>query len=126
MTLRDGPLWAVLLAVGAGAAIGACLRWAASLWLNGRWEAFPLGTLACNWAGGFAIGLVTAWLAAAQLSPLVKLFCVTGLLGGLTTFSTFSLESVALIADGQLMRALGHSGAHLAGSVLLAAAGLRL
>lgn len=111
------------LAVGAGAAIGAWLRWGLGLWLNPVLPAVPLGTLAANLIGGYFIGLFLAWFAEHPgVPPEMRLFLITGLLGGLTTFSTFSAEVV-----GALMRGLWATGgliavAHLAGS--LAATGL--
>lgn len=122
---KDGPFVWVLLAVGSGAAIGAMLRWALSLWLNARIGTFPLGTLVCNLAGAFVIGLVLSWLAATPaVSAMVRLFLVTGLLGALTTFSTFSAESVALISSARYANALMHIGAHLFGSLAMTAAGI--
>lgn len=111
------------LAVGAGAAIGAWLRWGLGLWLNPVLPAVPLGTLAANLIGGYFVGLFLAWFAEHPgVPPEMRLFLITGLLGGLTTFSTFSAEVV-----GALMRGLWLTGgliaiAHLAGS--LAATGL--
>lgn len=126
MMTKDGPLAVVLLAVASGAAIGACLRWALSYWLNARWGVMPLGILAANWLGAFAIGMTTAWLLSHQdVTPVLRLFLVTGLMGGLTTFSTFSAESLALLNTGAYARALLHTGMHLFGSILLCAAGMQ-
>jgi fluoride exporter len=108
------------LAVGIGAAVGAWLRWGLSLWLNERHAAIPLGTLAANLIGGYAIGLVVAWLSLhAEIDPRWRLFLITGLLGGLTTFSTYSAEVVALMQRGELGWAMGVAVIHLAGSLLL-------
>ncbi len=107
------------LAVGAGAAIGAWLRWGLGLWLNPVLPAVPLGTLAANLIGGYFVGLFLAWFAEHPgVPPEMRLFLITGLLGGLTTFSTFSAEVV-----GALMRGLWATGgliavAHLAGSLV--------
>lgn len=107
------------LAVGAGAAIGAWLRWGLGLWLNPVLPAVPLGTLAANLIGGYFVGLFLAWFAEHPgVPPEMRLFLITGLLGGLTTFSTFSAEVV-----GALMRGLWMTGglitvAHLAGSLV--------
>jgi CrcB protein len=107
------------LAVGAGAAIGAWLRWGLGLWLNPVLPAVPLGTLAANLIGGYFIGLFLAWFAEHPgVPPEMRLFLITGLLGGLTTFSTFSAEVV-----GALMRGLWLTGGliaivHLAGSLV--------
>lgn len=108
------------LAVGAGAALGAWLRWGLSLWLNERHAAIPLGTLAANWVGGYCVGLAVAWLGAQpELDPRWRLFIVTGLLGGLTTFSTYSAEVVNLLQRGALGWAFLTALLHLAGSLLL-------
>ena len=117
------PLLSVL-AVGAGAAVGALLRWVLAVRFNPLWPALPLGTLVANLAGGYAIGLVLGWLAQhPELPAELRLFLVTGLLGGLTTFSTFSAEVVAHLHDGRLLPALLVAGTHLAGSLLLTALG---
>ncbi|MCI5850988.1 MAG: fluoride efflux transporter CrcB [Sutterellaceae bacterium] len=121
---RDGPIVLVLLSVGLGAAIGASLRWGLSYLLNSRWDAMPLGTLACNLSGAFAIGCaVAALIQHPEVPPLARLFLVTGLLGGLTTFSTFSSESVAMLMNGLWMKAFLHASAHLFGSLACTAAG---
>ena len=87
------------VAVGAGAALGAWLRWGLSAWLNPRVPHFPLGTLAANLIGGYLVGFAVAYFAARHdLAPELRLFAITGFLGGLTTFSTFSAEVIA-VAD---------------------------
>lgn len=117
MMTKDGALWVVLLAVGTGAAFGACGRWALSYALNGKWAMLPLGTLMCNLLGGLLIGALTAWFSThLSVSPVWRLFLVTGLLGGLTTFSTFSAEGVQMMMAGDWLRALAHSCLHLIGS----------
>lgn len=122
---RDGPLGIVLLAVALGAVLGAWLRWGLSYWLNPRLAHLPLGTLAANLVGGYLIGIAVAVFAAhPAISPAWRLFIVTGFLGGLTTFSTFSSESVALLQAGQLAPALLHVTLHLAGSVAATFAGI--
>ena len=113
-----------LAAVGIGAAVGAWLRWALSLALNARIEALPLGTLAANLIGGYLVGLCVALFQdLPQLAPEWRLLLVTGFLGGLTTFSTFSAEAVALLQRGAYGWALLHAGTHLLGSVALCIAG---
>ncbi len=114
-----------IAAVSAGASLGALLRWILSERLNPLLPALPLGTLAANLVGGFGVGLALGWLAQhTELSPQVRLFIVTGLLGGLTTFSTFSAEVVAHLEQGRWFWAFGLAGAHLAGSLALTALGL--
>ncbi len=111
-------------AVGIGAAVGAWLRWALSLAFNARIESLPLGTLAANLVGGYLIGIAVALFQdLPQLAPEWRLLLVTGFLGGLTTFSTFSAEAVVLLQRGAYGWALLHSGIHLLGSVALCIAG---
>jgi CrcB protein len=112
------------LAVGLGAAIGAWLRWGLGLWLNSAHKHLPLGTLAANLGGAYLIGVAVAFFASHPgLSPEWRLFAITGFLGGLTTFSAFSAESMLLLQRGDYAWALGHSTLHLAGSIALCIAG---
>ncbi len=115
-------LWLQVLAVAAGAAAGALARWGAGLWLNARWAGFPLGTLFVNAVGGLLIGMALAWF---ERSPneMLRLLLVTGFLGGLTTFSSFSAESLLLLLRGQWGLATGHTLAHLLGALACAALG---
>jgi fluoride exporter len=125
MAGRDGPLWAALVAVGIGGAAGAWLRWGLSYWLNPRVPAVPLGTLAANVVGGYLVGIAVALFAAhPALSPFWRLLIITGFLGGLTTFSTFSAENVLLLGTGAWGAALLHAGLHLVGSLVATAAGI--
>jgi len=111
-------------AVGVGAAIGAWLRWGLTTWLNPRLPAFPLGTLAANLIGGYAVGLAVAFfLARGDLAHEWRLFAITGVLGGLTTFSTFSAEVTELLLRGDYANGTLLALAHLAGSLLLTFAG---
>lgn len=112
-------------AVAVGAALGALLRWALSAGLNGLWPALPPGTLLANLLGGYAVGLALAVFAQHPgLAPEWRLFVVTGFLGGLTTFSTFSAEVVGLLQAGRWGWAGAAVAAHLAGSLLATVAGL--
>jgi fluoride exporter len=112
------------LAVGLGAALGAWLRWGLALWLNGPNTPLAWGTLVSNLGGGFLVGVAVAYLAQHPALPVEwRLFAVTGFLGGLTTFSTFSLESMALLQRGDYLWAFGHTAMHLVGSLALCAAG---
>jgi CrcB protein len=109
-----------LLAVGVGAACGAWLRFGLSLALNARTPAFPLGTLAANLIGGYLVGLAVAWFGARTDIDLAwRLFAITGFLGGLTTFSTYSAEVVDALLRGALAAGVGLALAHLAGSLVL-------
>lgn len=113
-------------AVGIGAALGAWARWGLAVWLNPLLPSLPLGTLAANLVGGYLIGIMVELLGQyPALPPELRLFAITGLLGGLTTFSTFSAEAVGLLARGQLGWALAHGGAHLAGSLFMTAMGIQ-
>ena len=112
------------LAVGVGATLGAWLRWFLGLQLNALWPLMPLGTLVANLLGGYAIGLVIGVIDRnATLPPEVRLGMVTGFLGGLTTFSTFSAEVVSRLASGELMGGVATIGMHVAGSLVLTALG---
>jgi fluoride exporter len=123
--MRQGPLWIAFGAVGLGAALGAWLRWWLGLRLNPMFPTVPLGTLASNLIGGYLVGVAVAFFAQNQgLAPEWRLFAITGFLGGLTTFSTFSAEVVTLLSRGQLSWALATAGAHLAGSLVLTALGM--
>jgi CrcB protein len=111
-------------AVGVGAAFGAWLRWGFSAWLNGKVPMFPLGTLASNLVGGYLVGFAVAYfLVRHDLPPEWRLFMVTGFLGGLTTFSTFSAEVTELLARGDYAQGILLAAVHLFGSLLLTAAG---
>ena len=96
-----------------------------SAWLNPRLPHFPLGTLAANLIGGYLVGFAVAYFAARHdLAPEFRLFAITGFLGGLTTFSTFSSEVTQLLLRGEYATGGGLALAHLAGSLLLTIAGL--
>ncbi len=113
------------LAVGVGAAVGAWARWGLGLMLNATIPALPLGTLAANLVGGYFMGLFMGiFTATATFSPEIRLFVMTGLLGGLTTFSSFSAEAVTLISRGQYGWAATHILVHVLGSLAMTALGL--
>jgi CrcB protein len=122
---RDGPIGLALIAIAAGGVLGAWLRWGLSYWLNPRIQSLPLGTLASNLIGGYLVGIAAAILVAHPgLAPAWRLFFVTGFLGALTTFSTFSAESVVLLQGAQWGAALLHIMLHLAGSIAATLAGI--
>jgi CrcB protein len=113
------------LAVGIGAALGAWLRWLLGIAFNPTLPTLPLGTLAANLIGGYVIGIAVETLSRhTGLPPEVRLFLITGFLGGLTTFSTFSAEATALMQSGQLGWAAVHTIAHLVGSIALTFLGI--
>ncbi len=109
-------------AVAAGAAIGALLRWGAAIWLNPRWAVFPLGTLFVNVLGGLLIGAALVWFEH-HPNDTLRLFALTGVLGGFTTFSAFSAESLTLLHRGQWSMALVHSVLHVLAALACAALG---
>lgn len=113
------------LAVGIGAALGAWLRWGLGLVLNPVFPTLPLGTLAANLIGGYLVGVAVAFFTEhAGLAPEARLFVITGFMGGLTTFSTFSAESVALVARAEYLWAFLHVATHLGGSLVMTALGI--
>lgn len=119
------PIVNAVVAISAGAAIGAVLRWLLGLSLNSIVPALPMGTLIANLIGGYLIGVAIAVFADhPALSQLWRLFIITGFLGGLTTFSTFSAEVVTLLQQGRIGWALAGVTAHLAGSLLATFAGI--
>jgi CrcB protein len=120
----SGPPLFSIVAIGIGAAIGALMRWLLAVRFNPLWTALPVGTLLANLVGGYLIGLALGWLGQhPELPPQVRLFVVTGFLGGLTTFSTFSAEVVDHLQAGRVLPALLVAVTHVAGSLLLTALG---
>jgi CrcB protein len=114
-----------LLAIAIGAVLGAWLRYGLGLWLNPFFVTVPLGTLTANLIGGYLVGAaVTVFHINVDLPPELKLFFITGFLGALTTFSTFSAEVVHLIQGGRYAWAAGAASAHLFGSLLMTGLGI--
>ncbi len=114
-----------ILAISVGASAGAVLRWALGQSLNSLFPALPPGTLVANLVGGYGIGVAMAVFAQHPgLSPEWRLLIITGFLGGLTTFSTFSSEVVMLLQQGRLVMAGGAISAHVIGSLLMTLIGL--
>ena len=121
--------WAPL-GIFLGAGLGALLRWGLSQWLNSPMPGLPWGTLAANLLGGLLIGLALHILSPQVLPSwdarhlqLMRLLLVTGFLGGLTTFSTYSAEVVSLIEQQRWLTALGWAAVHLVGSLALTGLG---
>jgi fluoride exporter len=114
-----------VIAISAGASIGAVLRWQLGVWLNHLAPQVPPGTLVANVVGGYLVGLAVAVFAHQPDWPAEwRLFVITGFLGGLTTFSTFSAEVVALLQQGRVLMAGAAMCAHLAGSLIATMLGL--
>jgi CrcB protein len=114
-----------VIAIGIGAALGALLRWVLALGANSLWATIPLGTLLANLSGAYLVGFAIAFFEAnSNFSPEWRLFVMTGFLGGLTTFSTFSAEMVAILQAGSYLRAFGGMALHLLGSLALTILGM--
>ena len=116
-----------VIAICIGACLGALGRWKLALWFNHGHALLPWGTLAANWVGGWLIGvMIVVFQAQPEIDPVWRLAIITGFLGALTTFSTFSAEAIALLQQGRLLLALAHAALHLFGSLLLTWVGLRM
>ena len=108
-----------------GASLGALARWRLSLWLSPG-GLLPWGTLAANLIGGYLIGLAVGFFQLVpQMDPVWRLAFITGFLGALTTFSTFSIETLGLLQQQRILLALGSTTLHLGGSLLLTWLGLQ-
>lgn len=113
-----------MLAVAAGAALGALCRWSLGLVMNAWYPALPPGTLVANVVGGYLAGLALPLLLAhPELPAAWRLFVITGFLGGLTTFSAFSLEVAMLLQQGRVLVAAGGVALHVGGSLAATLAG---
>jgi len=114
-----------IIAISVGAALGAVSRWLLALGLNAIWATMPLGTLAANLIGGYLVGLASSFFGAhADLPIEFRLLVITGFLGGLTTFSTFSAEVIEILQSGAYVRAFLTIGLHLLGSLALTILGI--
>ncbi|NBS74340.1 MAG: fluoride efflux transporter CrcB [Betaproteobacteria bacterium] len=113
-----------VVAICLGACVGALMRWQLGLWLNAG-ALLPWGTLAANLIGGYLIGICVAMFEAMpHIDPAWRLALVTGFLGALTTFSSFSAEVVAMLMQSRYLLAFGTAGLHLLGSLALTIAGI--
>lgn len=118
-------MWKSVLAICAGASLGALLRWWLGTQLNSLFPTLPPGTLTANLLGGFIIGVAIAFFATySAIAPEWRLLIVTGFCGGLTTFSTFSAELVTLLQQGQGLWVVSAAAMHLGGSVMMTLAGI--
>ena len=114
-----------VLAIFSGAGFGALLRWFLGTKLNSYTPSIPLGTLSANLIGGYLIGLFIAFFASnTAIAPEWRLFIITGFLGGLTTFSTFSAEIVALIQEGRFSMSVVAVFLHVMGSITMTLLGI--
>ena len=114
-----------ILAICMGASLGAVLRWFLGISLNTLFPAIPPGTLIANLVGGYLIGAAIGLFAHhPELAPEWRLFIITGFLGGLTTFSTFSAEILTLLQQGRILWAAGAIGLHVLGSLIMTVLGL--
>jgi CrcB protein len=112
-------------AVGIGAALGAWMRWGLGLLLNPLFPNLPFGTLAANLVGGYLIGIAMALVSQVpSFPPEMRLFVITGFLGGLTTFSTFSAEAITLLTRQQYGWLAAHVSLHLLGSLAMTGLGV--
>lgn len=124
MSAEQPGLWMKLLAISIGATLGAWSRWGLALWLNPGPDRFAWGTFCANLAGAYVIGLALSYaFAHPEWSPTLRLLLVTGFLGALTTFSTFSAETVTYLMSGRTGLAAIYVSASLMGSLLLTLAG---
>lgn len=114
-----------VFAICLGACIGALTRWQLGLWLNHPHAFMPWGTLAANLIGGYLVGLILAWAHHANLDPFWRLMLVTGFLGALTTFSSFSAEVVEMMLADRWGQALVTVALHLLGSLALTFLGIQ-
>jgi len=123
--MNIGALLQSVLVISLGAALGAVSRWLLALGLNGLFPSLPPGTLAANLIGGYLVGVAVAFFAQhPDMPPEWRLLVITGFLGGLTTFSTFSAEVTHLLQQGRLLWAGATVSMHVIGSLALTLAGM--
>ena len=115
------------IAVGGGAAVGACLRWWLGTSLNSVFPTLPLGTLCANLLGGLLMGCALELITRhSNLPPELRLLLTTGFLGGLTTFSTFSAEVTTLLLRKELLWGAIAIAVHVVGSLVMTVIGIYL
>jgi CrcB protein len=118
-------MWKSVVAISVGASLGALLRWWLGSQLNSVFPTIPPGTLTANLVGGYIVGIAIAFFATySAIAPEWRLLIITGFCGGLTTFSTFSVEIVTLLQQGRSLWAVSAAAVHLGGSVLMTLAGI--
>lgn len=118
-------MWQAIAAISAGASFGAVLRWVLSINFNTALPSLQPGTVIANLVGGYLIGVAIAYFGNhPTLAPAWRLFVITGFLGGLTTFSTFSAEVIALLQEGKIPLACATIAIHVIGSLLLTLLGI--
>ena len=118
-------MWKSIMAIAAGAALGALLRWQLGAKLNSLFPTIPPGTLAANLIGAYIVGICIAFFSTfSAISPEWRLFVITGFCGGLTTFSTFSIEITSLLQQGRLVWAMGAVAIHVVGSLMMTFVGI--
>ena len=118
-------MWSSVFAISIGASLGALLRWFFGLWLDAMPSVMSMGILASNLVGGYLIGIAVGFFSMhADLPPQWRLFIITGFLGGLTTFSSFSAEVTKMIQYGQISAALSTVSIHLIGSLVMTFLGI--
>ena len=116
-----------VIAISLGASIGALSRWQLSLWFNHGQALLPWGTLAANWIGGWLVGVAVVFFQSqTQLDPAWRLAIITGFLGALTTFSSFSAEVVSMLQHARYWLAFGTASLHLLGSLVLTLLGMKM
>lgn len=116
-----------VVAISLGASVGALSRWQLSLWLNQGHAVLPWGTLAANWVGAWLVGVAVVFFQSqTQLDPAWRLALVTGFLGALTTFSTFSAEVVSMLQHARYALALVTASLHVIGSLVLTVLGMKM
>jgi fluoride exporter len=124
LNARENMATTQWLAVGCGAALGAWVRWGLGVALNA--SMLPMGTLIANLGGGLLMGMALAYFVSTPSQNELRLFVMTGFLGGLTTFSAFSAEAFSFLQKQQYAWAAAHISSHVVGSLLMTALGFAL